>query len=279
MSTMPTCVRLPCWPQDLNPNRRQRQIDDTMLRKDQSLNQTSVVAGKRASNLALAERLEVLLLDPEVGLVCAETLVEELQELTWHLLADKDLDPVLLAGPQVLNELALAARVTLREAVGLCARKGDDIGGGVVVANVGTEATLVSWLAGTVGAEVNAVRVLAARLRALLPGIEDLVCLLVVLQNDETGVEVNATELVLVVGVLGVEGQSEGVGGGVKTPVVHEPLKGDVKVVNDGIGVHENAGVVVLEDLTNDGRLGPRCATVGRRNEVDEVVLVTVDLG
>jgi hypothetical protein len=66
----------------------------------------------------------------------------------------------------------------------------------------------------------------------------------------------------------------------VKLPVVHEPLEGEVEAVEDGIGVEENAGLVLLEDLGQDRGLLPRVAAVLKGiGDVDVVVLVTVDLG
>lgn len=183
--------------------------------------------------------------------------MEQLEEFAGNLLLDEHLDPGLLAGPEVTDKGTITAGLGLRETVGLVAGQRDDIGGRVVVADVGTKATLVGGLARAVGAEVNAVGVLATGLRARLPLVKNLKGLLVVLENDETGVEIDSLELVLVVGVLGVVSESEGVGGRVQAPEVHEPLEGNIHMVHNSIRIHEDAGVVVLKDLADNGRLGP----------------------
>lgn len=151
--------------------------------------------------------------------------MEHLQQRTGDLLADDHLDVVLLAGPEMLDELSVAARSTLGETVGLSAGKILDVLG-VIVADVGTEATLVGGLSGAVLSELDTVGVLATLVGAVLPLLEDFKGLLVVLENDEAGVEVDLVELVHVVLVVRIVGKGERVGIGVELPVVHEPLKG-----------------------------------------------------
>lgn len=121
---------------------------------------------------------------------------------------------------------------------------------------------------------------LAALVGAVLPLLQDLKRLLVVLENDETSVEVNLSKLVLVVLGVGIGSEGERVGVGVQLPVVHEPLEGEVEAVEDGIRVEEDAGLVLLEDLGQDRRLLPRVSAVLKGiGDVDVVVLVAVDLG
>lgn len=205
--------------------------------------------------------------------------MEHLQQVTGDLLADDDLDVVLLSGPEMLNELSVAARLGLGETVGFGARKILDVLG-VVVSDVGTETTLVGRLSGAVLSELDTVGVLATLVGAVFPLLENLKGLLVVLENDETSVEVNLLELVHVVLVVRIVSESQRVGVGVELPVVHEPLKRQVEVVEDGIGVKEDAGLVLLEDLGQNRGLLPRVAAVLKGvGDVNVVVLVTVVLG
>lgn len=205
--------------------------------------------------------------------------MEHLQQSTGDLLADDDLDVVLLSGPEMLDELAVAARLALGEAVGLSARQILDVLG-VIVADVCTEATLIGGLSGTVLSELDTVGVLSTLVGAVLPLAENLEGLLVVLENDETSVEVDLVVLIHVVLVVRIVGKGQRVGVGVKLPVVHEPLEGKVEVVENGIGVKENAGLVLLEDLGQNRGLLPGVATVLKGiGDVNIVVLVTVVLG
>lgn len=204
--------------------------------------------------------------------------MEGLEESTRELLANGDLDVIVLAGPEVLDELTLAARATLRETVALGAREFLDILG-IIIADVGTEATLIGGFTGAVLSELGTLGVGAAIVGTLLPGVHDLKRLLVVLGNDETSVEVDLAELVLVVLMGRIGGKCHGVGVGVKVPVVHDPLKGEVEMIKDGVRVKINAGLVLLENLGHDRGLLPGSATVLISVDVDVVVLVTVDLG
>lgn len=182
--------------------------------------------------------------------------MEHLQQGTRDLLTDDDLDVVLLSGPEMLDELAVAARLALGEAVGLSAGQVLDVLG-EIVADVGTEATLIGGLSGTVLSELDTVGVLSTLVGAVLPLAENLEGLLVVLENDKTSVEVDLVVLIHVVLVVRIVGKGQRVGVGVKLPVVHEPLEGKVEVVEDGIGVKENAGLVLLEDLGQNRGLLP----------------------
>jgi hypothetical protein len=222
---------------------------------------------------------DISLRDEELGLLVEELLVEHLQQITRDLLADDDLDVVLLSGPEMLDELSFTSRLALGETVGLSARKILDVLG-VIVTDVGTETTLIGRLSGAVLSEVDTVGVLATLVGAVLPLLENLKGLLVVLENDETSVEVDLVKLVHVVLVGRIVGKSQRVGVGVKLPVVHEPLKRQVDVVEDGIGVKEDAGLVLLEDLGQNRGLLPRVAAVLKGiGDVNVVVLVTVVLG
>lgn len=179
----------------------------------------------------------------------------------------------------MLDELSVAARSALGETVGLGAGKILDVLR-VIVADVGTEATLVGGLSGAVLSELDTVGVLATLVGAVLPLLEDFEGLLVVLENDETSVEVDLVELVHVVLVVRIVGKGERVGIGVELPVVHEPLKGQIEVVEDGIGVKEDAGLVLLEDLGQNRGLLPGVAAILKGiGDVNVVVLVTVVLG
>lgn len=215
----------------------------------------------------------------EILLLVHKLSVESLEQHAGELLADGHLDVVLLSSPEMLDELAVASRAALGEAVGLSALELLDVLG-VIVADVGTEATLVGRLAGAVLSEVDTLGVLAAFVGAVLPLLQDLERLLVVLENDETSVEINLSKLILVVLGVGIGSESHRVGVGVKLPVVHEPLEGEVEAVEDGVGIEENAGLVLLEDLGQDRGLLPRVAAVLKGiGDVDVVILVTVDLG
>jgi hypothetical protein len=86
--------------------------------------------------------------------------------------------------------------------------------------------------------------------------------------------------LIHVVLVVRIVGKGQRVGVGVKLPVVHEPLEGKIEVVENGIGVKENAGLVLLEDLGQNRGLLPGVAAVLKGiGDVNIVVLVTVVLG
>lgn len=223
-------------------------------------------------------RHEVLLGNVEVLLGGDEILLELQEKIARELATDSNLDPVLLAGPEMLDELALTARVALGETVGLGAEQLLDILG-IIVANVGTETSLIGGLTRAIQLEFSAIGVLAALLRAGVPLVEDLVGLVVVLGDDETSVEIDVAELVLVVLSVGISGKGERVGGGVKVPVVHEPLEGEVEVVEDGVRVEVDAGIVLLEDLGHDVGLLPGITAILVGVDIDIVVLVTVDLG
>jgi hypothetical protein len=99
------------------------------------------------------------------------------------------------------------------------------------------------------------------------------------LRDDETSVEHELAELVLVVLTIGVNGEGEGVVDGVDVPVVQKPLKGKIEVLEDGIGIEIDASLVLLEDGGDDRGLFPRSATILRLLDGDEIVLVTVDFG
>lgn len=222
---------------------------------------------------------DISLRDEELGLLFHELFVEHLEQVTGHLLADDHLDVVLLSGPEMLDELSFTSRLALGETVGLGARKILDVLR-VIVTDVGAETTLVGGLTGAVLSEIDTVGVLATLVGAVLPLLEDLKGLLIVLENDETSVEVDLVKLVHVVLVGGVVGKGQRVGVGVELPVVHEPLKRKIDVVEDGIGVKENAGLVLLEDLGQNRGLLPRVAAVLKGvGDVNVVVLVTVVLG
>jgi hypothetical protein len=222
---------------------------------------------------------DISLRDEELGLLVDELFVEHLEQITGDLLADDNLDVVLLSGPEMLDELSFTSRLALGETVGLSAREILDVLG-VIVADVGTEATLVGRLSGAVLSEIDTVGVLATLVGAVLPLLEDLKGLLVVLENDETSVEVDLVELVHVVLVGRVVGKCQRVGVGVELPVVHEPLKRQVEVVEDSIRVKEDASLVLLEDLGQNRGLLPRVAAVLKGiGDVNVVVLVTVVLG
>jgi hypothetical protein len=196
-------------------------------------------------------------LGPEEVLLLGEVLlVEDLEVVAGNLLADGNVEPVVLASPQVLDELAIASRLGLGETVGLSALELLYVIG-EIVANVGTEATLVRGLARAVVLELVALRVGAALLRAGLPSIKDFKGLGVVLGNDEASVEVDLAEFILVVLVGRVGSKGKRVGVLMKVPPVHHPLEGKVKVVEDGVGVEVQADLVVLEDFSHDRGLLP----------------------
>jgi len=78
---------------------------------------------------------------------------------------------------------------------------------------------------------------------------------------------------------VGIVGEGEGVVLGRNAPVVHEPLEGKVETVEESVGVDEDADVMLLEDLREDGWLLPGIATVGVSVDRDVLILVSVDLG
>lgn len=107
----------------------------------------------------------------------------------WNLFPNKDLDPIVLAGPQMADEPALAARIAVRVTVGLAARELLDVLG-EVVSDKGTKATLVGGFAGVVQAELDAFGMGTAIVGTCLPGIHDLVRLFVVLDNYKASIQV-----------------------------------------------------------------------------------------
>lgn len=187
--------------------------------------------------------------------------MEQLQEVPGNLLLDEELHPPVLAGPQVLDELALAVGPALGEPVRLRARKLLDIPR-VVVADEVAEAALVRGASGHVNAPPGAPRVHPSVVGADLPGLEDLVRLLVVLGDDEAGVEVELAELVPVVAQVRVGCHGQRVGLGVDVPVVHQPLERQVEAVENGVRVEVDACLVIFEDFANHGRLLPRCSPI-----------------
>lgn len=204
--------------------------------------------------------------------------MEELEIASGNLLADKHLDPAVLSGPQVADEASFALGIAVRETVGVSTGQLPDVVG-VVIADEGAKAALVRGPAGRVGAELDALGVLAVLLGASRPGVHDLVRLGVVLRNDEAGVEHELAELVLVVLAVGVHGQGQGVVARIEVPKVQQPLKGKVEVLEDGVGVEVQTGLVLLEDGGDDGGLFPRGAAILGLLNGDKVVLVTVNLG
>lgn len=123
--------------------------------------------------------------------------MEHLKVRTRRLGTDINLDPIVLASPQVADEGSVAARVRQRKSVGFHARQGLD----VVLVGVShkcAKATLVGRSAWAGLAELGAFRVRVTLVGALVPSVHDVVGLLVVLGNDEAGVEVQLAKLVLV---------------------------------------------------------------------------------
>lgn len=56
---------------------------------------------------------------------------------------------------------------------------------------------------------------------------------------------------------VGIVGEGKGVVLGRNAPVVHEPLEGEVETVEESVGVDEDADVVLLQNLREDGGLLP----------------------
>lgn len=221
---------------------------------------------------------EVLFGNVKLGLLVEKLLVEQLKIAPGDLLADKHLDPAVLARPQVADEASFALGIAVRETVGVGAGQLPDVVG-VVVSDKGAEAALVGGPAGRVGAELDALGVLAVLLGASRPGVHDLVRLGVVLRHDEARVEHELAELVLVVLAVGIDGQGEGVVARVEVPKVQQPLERKVEVLEDGVGIKVQAGLVLLEDGGDDGCLFPRGAAILGLLNGDKVVLIAVDLG
>lgn len=182
--------------------------------------------------------------------------MEHFEIVAGNLLADKDLDPAVLSGPQVADEATLALGIAVREAVGVGAGELLNVVG-VVVADESAESALVSGSAGRVGAELDAFGVLAVLLGTSRPCVHNLVGLGVVLRDDEASVEHDLSKLVLVVLAVGVDGKGERVVGGADVPEVQEPLERKIKVLEDGVGIEVYARLVLLENGGNDGGLFP----------------------
>jgi hypothetical protein len=199
---------------------------------------------------------EIFLGNVKFRLGLEELLVKHFEIGAGNLLADKDLDPAVLSGPQVTNEAALTLGIAVRETVGVGAGELLDVLG-VVVADEGAETALVSGSAGRVGAELDAFGVLAVLLGTSRPCVHDLVGLGVVLRDNEASVEHELSKLVLVVLAVGVDSKGERVVGGADVPVVQEPLKRKVEVLEDGVGIEVQARLVLLEDGGDDGGLFP----------------------
>ena len=233
---------------------------------------TRLSASKRKRN----RLYQVFLGKVKVLLLLVEEVLDSRQELAGELVSGDNLDESRLAAPHVSDEGTLALRRIFGETVGLRAGESLDISL-VVVSHVCTETTLISRTTELVETEVNAAGVLATFVSALIPVLKDLEGLLGVLQDDEASIEVELTELVLVVGKVGIPGERESVLLRINLPVVHQPLKREIEVVEDGIRVNENTGLVLLEELADDVRLLPRGTAVFGRIECDKVVLVTVE--
>lgn len=219
---------------------------------------------------------EILLGNVKFRLCLKELLVEHFEVGAWNLLADKDLDPAVLSSPQVTDEAALALGIAVRETVGVGAGELLDVVG-IIVSDKGAETALISRAAGRVCAELDAFGVLAVLLGTSRPGVHNLVGLGVVLRDDESGVEHELAKLVLVVLAVRVDGQGERVVGGANVPVVQKPLERKVEVLEDGVGIEVQAGLVLLEDGGDDRGLFPRSTTVLGLLDGDKVVFVAVD--
>lgn len=174
--------------------------------------------------------------------------MEGLEKSAGEHVADDNLEPILLAQPNVLDELAHATLVGLGETIGLCAGQLFDIVG-VVVAHKGAEAALVGGLPALAVSELGAARVLATLVRAVVPISEDVVCLVVVLHDHEASVEEQLAKSIVVVLYIGVDGEGERVVVRRDAPVVHEPFERKVEMVEEGVRINKDADVVVLEDL------------------------------
>lgn len=156
------------------------------------------------------------------------------------------------------DKRAITARATLRKPVGLVTVQLPNILLLLkVVANVVAHRPLVRRFPRRVVPVVRAILVFAVRLGTAGPRVEDLVGTGDVLRDDEAGVEVAAAEGVFVVVGVGVKGHSHAGLARDDAPVVHEPLKWQVKVVKDRIGVEVDTDVVLLEDLSDDWRFPP----------------------
>lgn len=204
--------------------------------------------------------------------------MEGLEKSAGEHVADNNLKPILLAQPDVLDELAHAALVRLGETVGLCAGQLLDFVG-VIVAHKGAEAALVGGLPALAVSELGAARVLAALVGAIVPVLEDFIRLVLVLHDHEASVEEQLAESVVVVLDIGVDGEGEGVVVRRDAPVVHEPFEREIEMVEEGVGINKDADVVVLEDLGQDRWLLPRITAILVGVDLDVVVLVAVDLG
>lgn len=134
--------------------------------------------------------------------------MEDLEQVSRDLLTDSNLDPVVLARPQVLDEVALAGRAALGIAVGLGAWEFLDVPG-EIVSDVVTETALVGGLTRRVLSELDAFGVSTSLLRAIRPGVEDIECSVVILGDDKPGVGVVFAKLILVVILWRVEGECE----------------------------------------------------------------------
>jgi len=151
--------------------------------------------------------------------------MDDWQKSAGELVPGDNLDESVLTTPHVPDEGTFALGRILWEAICLGARESLDLRL-IVVSDKGSEATLVGGASESIESKVLAVGILATLVSALIPVLEKLKCLLVVLNDDETGVEVELAKLVLVMGKVGVPGESEGVLGRINLPVVHQPLQG-----------------------------------------------------
>ena len=176
------------------------------------------------------------------------------------------------------DEVAVTLGLALRISVGFVAGQLLDVLG-IVVPDEGTKASLIGGLTGISLSELDAFRVLSLLFGAAFPGIENVESSIIVLSNDETGVQVIFAKLVLVVFLRRVGGESKRVLLWGELPVVHQPLEGQIEMVENGVGVDENASLVVSENLRHDWGLLPRITAILKFLDIDVVVFVTVDFG
>jgi hypothetical protein len=181
-----------------------------------------------------------------------------------------------LLEPVVADELALAvADFDSRKAVCLTAVKLFDVVF-VVVTDVLSEGRLL------VEPRVLPLRAVCVPdvVWAFVPRLENGHCLVVVLDDHESGVGVRAVEAVRVVlgrlRVPGVFGHGDGVLG-LDVPVVQHPLDGDVQEAEGGVGVEEDDELVLFDVVGQRRGLDPRRVAVLEVGRLDELVVVAVD--
>lgn len=177
----------------------------------------------------------------------------------------------------VLNELSFALSVALRISIRIVTFNRLDIFFlREIVANILAERCL---LGRPLFLPPPATRVRNPIIRARTPSLQNLMRSLVILRDDETGVEICLVVFGVVVDFMyGIEGESHGCRGS-EVPSIEQPFEGEIEVHERSVGVDGDCDVAALAgECGSEGwDFGPVSCFVGEGGCVYEVIGVAVD--